>query len=96
MKLVLSFVHPTKPSHSTRPFKSVGLDAESIRDSPHGRLALRALSAVDGTAYADNQVFAFIVSKNGDWFCYDAGRYWAVMVLTDDKAAAAKMACAPR
>jgi hypothetical protein len=41
-------------------------------------------------------VFAFIDSKDGDWFCYDDGRYWAVMVLTDDKAAAAKMASAPR
>ena len=42
---------------------------------------------MDGTAYADNQVFAFIDSKDGDWFCYDDGRRWAAMVLTDESGA---------
>ena len=133
MKLVLSFVHPTRPSRSLGPFKAVSLDGDSIREPPHGRLVayhrervwevegekyfrmnansrvrihlqrsrpdphalLRSrdfgpfgrFSAADGIAYADNQVFAFIDSRNGDWFCYDDGRHWAVMVLTDDSRA---------
>jgi hypothetical protein len=28
-------------------------------------------------------VFAFVDSKVGDWFCYDDGHHWAVMVITD-------------
>ena len=39
-------------------------------------------SAVDGIAYTDNQVFAFVDSNVGDWFCYDDGHPWAVMVVT--------------
>ena len=38
-------------------------------------------SAAEGSAYADDQVLAF-VSKLGDWFCCDDGRHWAVMVVT--------------
>ena len=133
MKLVLSFVHPTKPARSQGPFESVRLDGDSIRESANGRLVayhrervwqvegesyfrldatprvrvhfersradprslsrsrgfgpFERFSAVDGTAYADTQVFAFLDSKTGDWFCYDDGRHWAVMVLTDGSGA---------
>ena len=129
MKLVLSFVHPTKPARIVGPFNSVRLDADSIRElgngglvachrerlwevegekyfrldatsririhfersrpDPHARSRSRdfgpfeRFSAVDGIAYTDNQVFAFVDSKVGDWFCYDDGRHWAVMIVTD-------------
>lgn len=129
MKLVLSFVHPTKPARSVGPFNSVRLDGDGIRElgngglvayhrerlwevegekyfrldatsrvrvhfersrpDPHARSRSRdfgpfeRFSAVDGIAYTDNQVFAFVDSKVGDWFCYDDGRHWAVMIVTD-------------
>ena len=28
-------------------------------------------------------MFAFVDSQVGDWFCYDDGHHWAVMVVTD-------------
>lgn len=40
-------------------------------------------SSVDGIAYTDDRVFAFADPKIGDWFCYDDGRHWALMVVTD-------------
>ena len=129
MKLVLSFVHPTKPSRIAGPFKSVRLDGDGVRELAHGRLvayhrerlweiegekyfrldatsrvrihfersrpdpyslsrsrefgAFERFSAVDGIAYTDKQAFAYVDSKVGDWFCYDDGRHWAVMVVTD-------------
>ena len=133
MKLVLSFVHPTRPSRSLGPFRWVWLDGDSIREPTHGRPVayhrervwevegeeyfrldansrvrihlersrpgphalsrsrdfgpFERFSAADGIAYADDQVFAFMNSRDGDWFCYDDGRHWAVMVLTDESGA---------
>jgi hypothetical protein len=43
----------------------------------------RLFSAVDGIAYTDGRVFAFADAKVGNWFCYDDGRRWALMVVTD-------------
>jgi hypothetical protein len=43
----------------------------------------RQFSAVDGIAYADERVFAFVDGRVGDWFCYDDGRHWPVMIVTD-------------
>jgi hypothetical protein len=40
-------------------------------------------SAVDGIAYTDDRVFAFVDSKVGDWFCYNDGQHWPVMVVSD-------------
>jgi hypothetical protein len=40
-------------------------------------------SAVDGIAYTDDRVFAFVDARVGDWFCYGDGRHWPVMVVTD-------------
>ena len=48
----------------------------------------KLFSAVDGIAYTDNRVFAFADAKIGDWFCYDDGRHWALMVVTDAGATA--------
>jgi hypothetical protein len=50
----------------------------------------KLFSAVDGIAYTDNRVFAFADAKIGDWFCYDDGRHWALMVVTDAGATAGK------
>lgn len=40
-------------------------------------------SSVDGIAYTDERVFAFVDARIGDWFCYDDGRHWSVMVVRD-------------
>jgi len=44
-------------------------------------------SAVDGIAYTDDRVFAFVDPKVGDWFCYNDGQHWPVMIVTDASAA---------
>ena len=40
-------------------------------------------SSVDGIAYVDGRVFAFIDARLRDWFSYADGRHWAVMVVND-------------
>ena len=37
-------------------------------------------SAVDGIAYTDDRVFAFVDPKVGDWFCYNDGQHWPVRI----------------
>jgi hypothetical protein len=54
------------------------ITAKSRPFGPYGNF-----STVDGIAYVENRVFAFVDGKVGDWFCYDDGRYWAVMIVTD-------------
>ena len=41
------------------------------------------LSAIDGIAYTDDRVFAFVDPKVGDWFCYNDGQHWPIMVVSD-------------
>lgn len=40
-------------------------------------------SAIDGIAYTDDRVFAFMDPKVGDWFCYNDGQHWPIMVVSD-------------
>lgn len=40
-----------------------------------------AFSAVDGVAFQDRQVFAFIDGHSREWACQDDGRQWPVMVV---------------
>jgi hypothetical protein len=127
VKLVLSFVHPSKPAKTVGPFKAIRIDAEVIRDHKESTLIAmhrehqwdvqgeryfrldcttrvrihferlpgarsrsfgpyRSFSAIDGITYADNRVFAFIDQKAGDWFCYDDGKHWPLMIVSDDMA----------
>jgi len=55
-----------------------GKQRTSRRFGPYERF-----SAVDGIAYTDSKVFAFVDRKVGDWFCYDDGYHWPVMVVAD-------------
>lgn len=125
MNLVLSFVHPKKPSRTVGPFHCIRLDGDSVRNDQGGDLVAQhrdhvwevqgeryyrldattrvcihferlsdvrsrnfgpyeRFSAIDGIAYADNRVFAFVDPKFRDWYCYDDGSHWPVMVVTDD------------
>lgn len=40
-------------------------------------------SAIDGIAYADQRVLAFLDEKLGDWYCYNDGKHWAVLLVRD-------------
>ena len=40
-------------------------------------------SAVDGLAYTDDKVFAFLDQKVSAWLCYDLGQHWPVMVVSE-------------
>lgn len=129
MNLVLSFIHPTKPTREIGPFQSVRMDAETVREGTGGEVIARhrqhqwevqgerysrldasarvrihferarvlrdaadksrsfgpyeRFSAVDGIAYTDDRVFAFVDARVGDWFCYEDGRHWALMIVSD-------------
>lgn len=62
-------------------FERLTQAAQSRRFGPYEQF-----SAVDGIAYADDRVFAFVDTKVGDWFCYEDGLHWQVMVVTDASA----------
>ena len=40
-------------------------------------------SAVDGIAYVDDRVFAYVDAPSAHWFCYEDGHHWRAMVVTD-------------
>ena len=61
-------IHFERPSHGTL----------SREFGPYERF-----SAIDGIAYTDERVFAFVDPKVGNWFCYNDGQHWPVMILTD-------------
>jgi len=58
--------------------RSSGSDHTSREYGPY-----QQFSSVDGIAYVEGRVFAFIDNKVGDWFSYGEGRHWAVMVVND-------------
>lgn len=66
----IHFETPSRPSS--------GNDHSSREYGPYQRF-----SSVDGIAYVEGRVFAFIDAKVGDWFSYGDGRHWAVMVVND-------------
>jgi hypothetical protein len=42
----------------------------------------RSISMIDGFAYVDGRnVFAFVHTRTADWFPYDDGNYWPVMLV---------------
>ena len=42
----------------------------------------RSVSMIDGFAYVDERnVFAFVHARSADWFPYDDGNYWPVMLV---------------
>jgi hypothetical protein len=40
-------------------------------------------SAVNGLAYGDDRVIAFLDSKVNEWLYYDTGYHWPVMIVSD-------------
>ena len=54
-----------------------GKDAFSRELGPYG-----SYSSVDGVGYADGHIFAFYDEQLGDWYSFDLGSHWKVVVLT--------------
>lgn len=51
---------------------------QSVRYGPFERF-----SAVNGLAYGDDRVIAFLDIKIDEWFYYDSGAHWPRMVVSD-------------
>jgi hypothetical protein len=49
------------------------------RSSPYG--PFERFSAVNGLAYADDKVIAFLDYKRDEWLYYDTGHHWPTMVV---------------
>ena len=41
-----------------------------------------SISFIDGVAYADHEIFAFVDRSIGDWYCHEDERHWTVMIIT--------------
>ena len=51
---------------------------QSGRYGPYERF-----SAVNGLAYGDDRVIAFLDLKSDEWLYYDSGYHWPLMVVSD-------------
>ena len=40
-------------------------------------------SCVDGISYVENRIFAFCDESNRDWYSYELGDHWKVMVVRE-------------
>ena len=61
-------------------FEGAGRDAAA---ASRGFGPFDRFSAVDGVAYTDDRVFAYVASGGGEWYCYEDGRRWRTMVVSD-------------
>ena len=52
---------------------------DGTRSKTYGPLA--HLSFIDGVAYVDREVFAFVDRGMVDWYCKDDGRHWPLMIV---------------
>lgn len=41
----------------------------------------KQFSSVDGVAFQEGHVFAFVDRRASDWYCHDDGRHWPLMVV---------------
>lgn len=63
---------------------SVYVRFEGGRGPPSKRLGpFNRFSAVDGLAYTNDKVFAYLDGKVSAWLCYDLGRHWPMMIVTE-------------
>lgn len=61
----------------------VHFERSGERSSRYG--PFERFSAVNGLAYGDDHVIAFLDVKVNEWLYYDAGYHWPVMVVSDAK-----------
>jgi hypothetical protein len=43
------------------------------------------MSCVDGVAYAEAHVFAFVDAELGDWYCIEDGRHWKCLEIREKR-----------
>lgn len=63
---------------------TVHFERDKERSSKYG--PFRRFSAVDGLAYGDDKVIAFLDLKVNEWLYYDSGYHWPTMVVSEAKA----------
>ena len=122
LRLVFSYVHPSKPSRTLGPLARIWLSVDGMRGEVDARVVasyrehqwcvdeekyfrldctakvrvdftrlgdasslhgeFQRFSAVNGLAYGDDRVIAFLDYKKNEWLYYDTGYHWPVMVIT--------------
>lgn len=60
---------------------TVQFERDKERSSKYG--PFRRFSAVDGLAYANDKVIAFMDQKVNEWLYYDSGYCWPIMVVSE-------------
>jgi len=60
---------------------SIHFERSERRSSRYG--PYERLSAVNGLAYGDDRVIAFLDGKLDEWLYYDSGYHWPMMVVTE-------------
>jgi hypothetical protein len=60
---------------------AVRFERGAERSSKYG--PYRRFSAVDGLAYGDDKVIAFMDQKSDEWLYYDTGYHWPTMVVSE-------------
>ncbi len=68
----------------------VRIEFETANTRSRGFGPFQNFSAIAGIAYADQRVLAFLDERLGDWYCYNDGKHWAVMLVKDANDSSAK------
>jgi hypothetical protein len=63
---------------------TVQFERDTERSSKYG--PYKRFSAVDGLAYGDDKVIAFMDQKLNEWLYYDTGYHWPTMLVSEAKA----------
>ena len=62
---------------------NVHFERSKDRSTPYGPYA--RFSMVNGLAYGDDRVIAFMDYKKNEWLYYDTGYHWPVMVVAEQR-----------
>jgi hypothetical protein len=68
----------------------VSVHFERSREHSGGYGPYERFSAVNGLAYGDDRVIAFLDSRIDEWLYYDSGYHWPMMVVSDLRPAEAR------
>jgi hypothetical protein len=61
----------------------VSVHFQRVRERSSRYGPFERFSAVNGLAYCDDRVIAFLDTKNNEWLYYDTGYHWPRMVVSD-------------
>jgi hypothetical protein len=68
----------------------VSVHFERSRENSHRYGPYERFSAVNGLAYGDDRVIAFLDSRIDEWLYYDSGYHWPMMVISDVRSSEAQ------